>query len=93
MLEVAWEALERAGLPPHSLNESITGVYLRKGLDPIPNVRGVGEMDDRLEVGEVEVEIEVDGEPKARRYFREGSIWLGLVCGLRVEVPRIDEGE
>ena len=28
---------------------AISGVYLRKGLDPIPNVRAVGEMDDRLE--------------------------------------------
>jgi hypothetical protein len=73
--------------------ETITGVYLQKGFEPIPNVRGVGEMDDRLEVLEVEVEIEVQGEPKARRYLREGPIWLGLVSGLRVEVPRVDEGE
>ncbi len=28
VLEVAWEALERAGLPPAGLNESATGVYL-----------------------------------------------------------------
>jgi hypothetical protein len=72
---------------------AITGVYLRKGFEPIPNVRGVGEMDDRLEVVELEVEIEVQGQPKARRYFREGPIWLGLICGLRLEVPRVDEGE
>jgi hypothetical protein len=72
---------------------AITGVYLRKGFEPIPNVRGVGEMDDRLEVLEIEVEIAVQGQPKARRYFREGPIWLGLVSGLRLEVPRVDEGE
>ncbi len=28
VLEVAWEALERAGLRPEALNESLTGVYL-----------------------------------------------------------------
>jgi hypothetical protein len=73
--------------------DAVTGVYLRKGLDPIPNVRGIGEMDDRLQVLEVEVEIEVDlaGQPGTRRYFREGPLWLGLVSGMRVEVPRVDD--
>ena len=37
--------------------------------------------------------VEVQGEPKARRYFRDGPIWLGLVSGLCIEVPRTDESE
>jgi len=67
---------------------SIEGVYLRKGLDPIPNVRALGEMDDRLEVVEVGVEIHARGEPKPLRFERRGPLWLGLVCGLQVEIPR-----
>jgi hypothetical protein len=67
---------------------SIEGVYLRKGLDPIPNVRALGEMDDRLELVEVSVEIHAKDEPKPLRFERRGPLWLGLVCGLQVEVPR-----
>ena len=48
-------------------------------------------MDDRLEVEAVEVEISVAGEPTPRRFARRGPIWLGLVCGLLLEVPSIDE--
>jgi hypothetical protein len=70
--------------------DGISGVYLRKGLEPIPNVRGLGEMDDRLEVEAVEVEINVADEPKPRRFARRGPIWLGLVCGLLLEIPSID---
>jgi hypothetical protein len=66
----------------------IEGVYLRKGLDPIPNVRALGEMDDRLEVVEVGVEIHARGEPKPLRFERHGPLWLGLVCGLQLEIPR-----
>lgn len=62
---------------------ALTGVALRKGLEPIPNVRGFGEMDDRLQLMDAEVEIHVEGEPKPRRYARKGPFWLGLVCGLR----------
>jgi hypothetical protein len=72
--------------------ESITGVYLRKGLEPIPNVRGLGEMDDRLELDEVEVEIHADGRAHALRFLRTGPLWLGLVCGLQLEIPFVDEG-
>jgi hypothetical protein len=61
---------------------AVTGVYLRKGLDPIPNVRGRGEMDDRLQVFEAEVELHEEGAPKPRRFVRRSPIWLGLVCGL-----------
>lgn len=31
VLEVAWEALERAGIPPDSLRESLTGVFIGSG--------------------------------------------------------------
>jgi hypothetical protein len=61
--------------------ESLQGLYLRKGFDPIPNARGLGEMDDRLEIHEVAVELHVQGRPKPLRYARHGPIWLGLVCG------------
>ena len=71
--------------------DGISGVYLRKGLEPIPNVRGLGEMDDRLEVEAIEVEISVEGESTPRRFARRGPIWLGLVCGLFLEIPSIDE--
>jgi hypothetical protein len=60
-------------------------------MEPIPNVRGVGEMDDRLELEEIEVEIYAADSPKPRRYFRQGPLWLGLVCGLSVEVAAIVE--
>jgi len=69
---------------------SITGVYLRKGFEPIPNVRGIGEMDDRIEISEAEVEIESEGATKAMRFQRTGPIWLGLVAGVRFELPRCD---
>ncbi len=69
---------------------SITGVYLRKGFEPIPNVRGIGEMDDRIEISEAEVEIESEGATKAMRFQRTGPIWLGLVAGVRFELARCD---
>jgi hypothetical protein len=72
--------------------EQITGVYVRKGLEPIPNVRGLGEMDDRLEIESIQVEITVEGWPKARRYTRGGPVWLGLICGTFLEIPRADDG-
>ena len=68
--------------------DAITGLYLRKGFDPIPNVRAMGEMDDRLLIDEAEVEIDTEGEPKAMRFSRSGPIWMGLICGLRFELPR-----
>ena len=71
--------------------DGITAVYLRKGFEPIPNVRALGEMDDRLEVEQIEVRI-VTGEPEARRYARGGPLWLGLVCGHSFEIPRVDAG-
>jgi len=70
----------------------ITGIFIRKGFEPIPNVRGVAEMDDRLEITEVEIEIHVEGRPEPIRHYRRGPIWLGLICGLRLEVPPVEDG-
>ena len=69
---------------------TIEGFYLRKGLDPIPNVRALGELDDRLEIVEVAIEVHAESWPKALRFERSGPIWLGLVCGLSLEIPRIE---
>ena len=70
---------------------TVTGVYLRKGFDPIPNVRGIGEMDDRIEITDAEVEIESEGTLKAVRFNRSGPVWLGLVAGVRFELPRCED--
>ena len=69
---------------------TIEGLYLRKGLDPIPNVRALGELDDRLEIARVAIEVHAEGRPKPLRFERSGPIWLGLVCGLSLEIPRTD---
>lgn len=84
--------LNDPGTPPLDA-AAIDSVYLRKGLEPIPNVRAMGEMDDRLEILEAEVEIHTAGRPKPIRYLRSGPVWLGLVCGLMLDVPRADAGE
>lgn len=68
--------------------DAITGVYLRKGLDPIPNVRGVAEMDDRLEILDATVEIQLEGA--SLRFFRQGPLWLGLVAGLVIDLAPAD---
>ncbi len=69
----------------------VSRVALRKGLEPIPNVRGLGEMDDRLQLVDVEVEIHAGGRPKPLRFTRRGPIWLGLVCGLSVDLAPIEQ--
>jgi hypothetical protein len=58
--------------------------------EPIPNVRGIGEMDDRIEITEATVEIESEGATKAIRFERKGPIWLGLVSGIRFEMPKCE---
>ena len=72
--------------------DRITGVFIRKGFDPIPNVRAVAEMDDRLEILEAEVEFFVAGQSEPIRYVRMGPLWLGLICGLRFELSPVDDG-
>jgi hypothetical protein len=69
--------------------DGVERVTLVKGTEPIPNVRGVGEMDDRLLVEEAEVVIH-SGGTAAARFHREGPFWLGLVCGLTLELPRVE---
>jgi hypothetical protein len=88
---VAHPELNDPSRPPIDA-ERITSVYLRKGLEPIPNVRALGEMDDRLEIDWAEVEIDAENEPKAALFVRHGPIWLGLVSGLHFEIPRAVEG-
>lgn len=68
---------------------AVTGVYLRKGLDPIPNVRAVGELDDRLELVEAVVEIHRDGASPLR-YARQGPIWMGLNAGMQIDLAPAD---
>ncbi len=72
--------------------ERIESVYLRKGFEPIPNVRGMGEMDDRLEVIEAELTVHTAGRAKPLRFLRRGPLWLGLLSGLRLDLPRVVEG-
>jgi hypothetical protein len=69
----------------------IEGVGLRKDLNPIPNVRGMAELDDRILIADVEVEIHPDDDSSSQLYRRGGPIWLGLVCGLFLELegPRV----
>ena len=74
--------------PPLYL-EGIERVALRKGLDPIPNVRGVGELDDRLEITHARVEFHVDEQEKPIRYERTGPFWLGLACGLSLDLGAV----
>jgi hypothetical protein len=76
--------------PPLDL-VGIERVSLWKGMEPLPNVRGLGEMDDRLEVDEAETEIHAGNLSKPARFFRRGPFWLGLICGKSLELPRVDE--
>jgi len=84
---IAHPELNDPGRPPLDAAR-ITSVYVRKGFEPIPNVRALGEMDDRLEIAWAEVEIDAENEPKAALFLRHGPIWLGLVAGLHFEIPR-----
>jgi hypothetical protein len=68
----------------------IESVYLRKGVEPIPNVRAVGELDDRLEVAHAEVVLHTYGGHRLR-FAREGPVWLGLTAGMSMDLARLDE--
>lgn len=70
--------------------EAVTSVALVKGLEPIPNVRGVGELDDRLLIELAKVTLHAEGEAAPVVFRREGPIWLGLVSGLFVELARAE---
>lgn len=83
---VSFPELNDPASPPIPL-AGVTGVVLRKGQEPIPNVRGYGEMDDRLQVLEIAVRLLPMGEAPPRRFVREGPFWLGLVCGQRIAIP------
>ena len=71
--------------------KSLARVVLRKSMEPIPNVRGLGEMDDRVQIARVSVAIETAGTSEEIRWEREGPFWLGLVCGLAVDLERASE--
>ena len=68
----------------------IERVELYKGLAPIPNVRGLAELDDRAQIDRVEVEIHGSADSEPLRFAREGPFWLGLVCGFRIELAALD---
>ena len=72
---------------------SVHGVAIHKTLNPIPNVRGRGELDDRLLIDHVEVTIHAVEGPAAIRFQRNGPLWLGLVAGLTIELERTDGAE
>lgn len=86
---VAHPDLNDPGSPPILLAD-VQAVCIVKGLEPLPNVRGLGEMDDRLLIDRVEVEIYSEQAPKATHFQRQGPIWLGLICGLRAELTRVE---
>ena len=69
----------------------IERIALWKGMEPLPNVRGLGEMDDRLQVEEIEVELHVTDRAKPARFVRQGPLWLGLVCGQSFEIPLAED--
>ena len=52
-------------------------VGLLKSTSPIPNVRGLAELDDRLQLDWAEVEIHSEGLSEPLRFSRQGPFWLG----------------
>jgi hypothetical protein len=87
---VSHPELNDPGAPSMSL-DAVSTVRLIKGQEPLPNVRGVGEMDDRLLVERVEVELRCAGGAPSRHFERQGPIWLGLVCGLSIELSEVSK--
>ncbi|MCZ6463488.1 MAG: hypothetical protein O7A09_04045 [Proteobacteria bacterium] len=83
---VAHPELNDPTRPPLAL-DGMESVAIWKGMEPLPNVRGLGEMDDRLEVDEVEVLVYAPDRAKPARFYRRGPLWLGLICGQSFELP------
>ena len=71
----------------------IQRAVLYKGMEPIPNVRGLGEMDDRVQIERVTLELERAGDDHSICYERRGPFWLGLVCGLEIDLDPVDTSE
>jgi hypothetical protein len=78
---------------PQVYASGIERVEIFKGLAPIPNVRGVAELDDRAQFDRVEVELYSSGETEPRCFAREGPFWLGLVCGFSIALAALDPPE
>lgn len=87
---VAHPELNDPATPPIEL-EAVQRAYLRKGLEPIPNVRGHGEMDDRLGLDRVDVEVH-GSDGRVLRFARHGELWLGLICGMFLDLPPAESG-
>jgi hypothetical protein len=79
--------------PPDDADTNIANPAFNDPSNPAIDAAGMGEMDDRLEVLEVELSVHAAGRPKPLRFLRRGPIWLGLVSGLRLDLPRVEEGE
>jgi hypothetical protein len=60
-------------------------------MEPLPNVRGFGEMDDRLEIESAEIELHCSTLEAPRRFRRDGPIWLGIICGSSFELGPVQE--
>jgi hypothetical protein len=75
---------------PQLYASGIERVELFKSLAPIPNVRGVAELDDRIQIAKAEVELHCEGLAEPRCFAREGPFWLGLICGFGIELAAID---
>jgi hypothetical protein len=83
---IAHPELNDPGRPAIDL-DAIVGVQIHKRLSPIPNVRGIGELDDRLLIEAARVELTAEGEEAPTRTFvYSGPIWLGLVAGHSIQL-------
>ncbi len=74
---------------PQLYAQGIERVELFKSMAPIPNVRGLAELDDRLQIDAAQVELHCEGLSEPRHFAREGPFWLGLVCGFGIELAAI----
>jgi hypothetical protein len=85
---IAHPELNDPSRPALAIGE-VERVLLVKGMEPIPNVRGVGELDDRLLIDSAEVSIEPDDGGEPRSFRRDGPFWLGMVSGMSLELARV----